>query len=112
EDWRLFSDWTDDIKKFFEAGVADDAPVIEAAWNELDAYLEDLIVRRRACLTDDLISDLIRAEDDGDRLTHDELLMLCATLLGAGTDTTRHQLAAAVQTLCTHPAQWAMVAHH
>jgi len=112
EDWRLFSDWTDDIKKFFEAGVADDAPVIEAAWNELDAYLEDLIVRRRACLTDDLISDLIRAEDDGDRLTHDELLMLCATLLGAGTDTTRHQLAAAVQTLCTHPAQWAMVARH
>lgn len=112
EDWPLFSDWTDDIKKFLEAGVADDAPLIEAAWNELDAYLEDLIDRRRSSLTDDLISDLIRAEEDGDRLTHDEMLMLCATLLGAGTDTTRHQLAAAVQTLCAHPAQWAMVARH
>lgn len=101
-DWQLFSDWTDDIKKLFEATVAQDAPRILNAWNELDAYLEDLIALRRRCLNDDLISDLIRAEDDGDRLTHDELLMLCATLLGAGTDTTRNQLAAAVQTLAAH----------
>ncbi len=47
-------------------------------------------------LTDDLISDLIRAEEDGDRLSHRELLMLASTLLIAGTDTTRNQLAAAV----------------
>jgi cytochrome P450 len=112
EDWQLFSEWTDDIKKFLEANVANDAPVILAAWDELDAYLEDLIARRRASLTDDLISDLIRAEDDGDRLTHDELLMLCATLLGAGTDTTRNQLAAAVQVLCAHPDQWALLGRH
>jgi cytochrome P450 len=112
EDWQLFSDWTEDIKKLFETNVVSDAPVILAAWNELDAYLEKLIARRRASLTDDLISDLIRAEDDGDRLTHDELLMLCATLLGAGTDTTRNQLAAAVQVLAAHPAQWATVARH
>jgi cytochrome P450 len=112
EDWQLFSDWTDDIKKLFESNVANDAPVILAAWDELDAYLEDLIARRRLSLTDDLISDLIRAEDDGDRLTHDELLMLCATLLGAGTDTTRNQLAAAVQALAAYPDQWALVAQH
>lgn len=108
-DWQLFSDWTDDIKKLFEPTVAEDAPRILSAWTELDAYLEDLIAARRKSLTDDLISDLIRAEDDGDRLSHDELLMLCATLLGAGTDTTRNQLAAAVQTLAAHPDQWAMV---
>ncbi|OBK16409.1 cytochrome P450 [Mycobacterium asiaticum] len=110
KDWQLFSDWTDDIKKLFEPSVAEDAPAILAAWRELDAYLEDLIACRRASLTDDLISDLIRAEDDGDRLTHDELLMLCATLLGAGTDTTRNQLAAAVQTLAAYPQQWAALA--
>jgi cytochrome P450 len=112
EDWPLFSDWTEDIKKLFETDVANDTPTILAAWNELDAYLEKLIARRRASLTDDLISDLIRAEDDGDRLTHDELLMLCATLLGAGTDTTRNQLAAAVQVLAGNPPQWAIVARH
>jgi len=115
KDWQLFSDWTDDIKKLFESTVSHDAPAILAAWTELDTYLEDLIIRRRASLGDDLISDLIRAEDPshpGDRLTHDELLMLCATLLGAGTDTTRNQLAAAVQVLAAHPDQWALVARH
>jgi cytochrome P450 len=90
----LFSNWTDDIKKLFDWNVANDGPAIVAAWNQLDAYLEDMIARRRRTLSDDLISDLIRAEDDGDRLTHEELLMLAATLLGAGTDTTRNQLAA------------------
>jgi cytochrome P450 len=112
EDWQLFCDWTDDIKKIFDWNVANDGPAILAAWDQLDAYLEDLVARRRASLTDDLISDLIRSEDDGDRLTHDEVLMLCATLLGAGTDTTRNQLAAAVQVLSAHPDQWALLAEH
>jgi cytochrome P450 len=115
EDWQLFSDWTDDIKKLFDWNVANDGPAILAAWDQLDAYLENLVARRRASLTDDLISDLIRGEDPsfpGDRLTHDEVLMLCATLLGAGTDTTRNQLAAAVQVLSAHPDQWALLAEH
>jgi cytochrome P450 len=111
-DWQLFSDWVDDIKKIFEWNIAEDEPLILAAWNELDAYLEILINHRRESLADDLISDLIRAEDDGDRLTHEELIMLCGTLLGAGTDTTRNQLAAAVGALCDHPDQWALLAKH
>jgi cytochrome P450 len=112
KDWQLFSDWVNDIKKIFEWNIAEDEPLILAAWTELDAYLEDLIDRRRENLTDDLISDLIRAEEDSDRLTHDELVMLCGTLLGAGTDTTRNQLAAAVDVLCAHPDQWALIARH
>jgi cytochrome P450 len=59
--------------------------------------------------TDDLISDLIRAEDDGDRLSHHELVMLAGTLLAAGTDTTRNQLAAAVYFLHDHPDRWALL---
>ncbi|MGH3632829.1 MAG: cytochrome P450 [Mycobacterium sp.] len=112
QDWQLFSGWVDDIKKLFDWNVANDGPAIVAAWDQLDAYLEDMIARRRQTLTDDLISDLIRAEDDGDHLTHDELLMLSATLLGAGTDTTRNQLAAAAQALCDHPDQWALLGKH
>jgi hypothetical protein len=42
-------------------------------------------------LTDDLVSELIRGEDDGEKLDHDELLSLAVALLGTGTDTTRHQ---------------------
>lgn len=112
EDWHLFSDWTDDIKRIFDWNVAEDGPAILAAWDQLDAYLEELIARRRAALADDLISELIRSEDHGDRLTHHELLMLCATLLGAGTATTRNQLAAAVQVLADHPDQWDLLARH
>jgi cytochrome P450 len=109
DDWQLFSDWTADIKKIFDWNLAADQPSILDAWQALDDYLEDMIARRRHTLTDDLISELIRAEDDGDRLDHDELLALAVALLGAGTDTTRHQLAAAVGLLCDHPDQWTLL---
>jgi cytochrome P450 len=112
QDWQLFSDWADDIFKVLTWNVANDAPVIMAAFDELDAYIEDMVAQRRHNLTDDLISELIRAEDDGDRLTADELLMLAEALLMAGTDTTRNQLAAAVQDLCDHPKQWALLGEH
>ena len=112
KDWQLFSDWTDDIFKLFSWNVAHDAPVILAAREALDAYLDDMIAHRRHALTDDLISELIRAEDNGDRLTADELRMLAGGLLTAGTDTTRNQLAAAVQVLCDHPDQWALLGRH
>jgi cytochrome P450 len=112
KDWGLFSDWADDFFKAFEWNVAEDTPEILRAWEALDAYLDHMIAERRHHLTDDLISVLIRAEDDGDRLTHDELLMLAGNLLLAGIDTTRNQLAASVQVLCDHPDQWALLAEH
>jgi cytochrome P450 len=112
EDWQLFSDWADDIFKIFHWNVANDAPVIMAAYAGLDAYFDEMIEQRRHNLTDDLMSDLIRAEEDGDRLTSYELRMLGEVLLMAGTDTTRNQLAAAVQVLSDHPKQWALLAEH
>ena len=112
EDWELFSDWTVDIFKIFAWNVAEDTPDILRAWEAFDAYVDDMIADRRHHLTDDLISELIRAEDDGDRLTRDELLMLAGGLLMAGTDTTRNQVAASVQVLCDHPDQWALLAEH
>jgi cytochrome P450 len=112
EDWYLFSRWADDISKAFGTNVASEESAIVAAWEQLDAYVEDLIAHRRQSLTDDLISELIRAEIDGERLTHEELVNLVAILLNAGTDTTRNQLAAAVQVLCDHQDQWALLADH
>jgi cytochrome P450 len=112
EDWELFSDWSDDIFKVFDWNVGEHERAILAAWDELDAYIDVMVAKRREKLTDDLVSDLIRAEDDGDRLNADELRMLVAGLLMAGTDTTRNQLAASVQVLCDHPDQWALLAQH
>ncbi|OBI66870.1 cytochrome P450 [Mycobacterium sp. E796] len=112
EDWQLFSDWTDDVFKAFSWEVAAHERTILAAWQDLDAYIDDMVAQRRHRLTDDLISELIRAEDDGDRLSADELRMLAAGLLVAGTDTTRNQLAASVQALCEHPDQWELLAQN
>lgn len=111
EDWKLFSDWTADVFKAFSFGTDLEAetPTVLRAWAELDAYVDEMIERRRGALTDDLVSELIRAEDDGDRLSQDELRTLAASLLMAGTDTTRNQLAASVQVLCDHPEQWAVL---
>jgi cytochrome P450 len=111
-DWQLFSDWSTDIKKIFDWNLPADEACILSAWQAQDNYLEDIAARRRKALTDDLISELIRAEDDGERLAHDELLSLAAALLGAGTDTTRHQLAAALDLFCDHPDQWALLGDH
>jgi cytochrome P450 len=112
DDWKLFSDWTDDIMKTFSWTAAQEEANILRSWAALDAYLDGMIAARRETLTDDLLSDLIRAEDDGDRLTHDELLMLASGLLMAGTDTTRNQVAAAIYTLCDHPDQWKLLAEN
>ncbi|WP_055403123.1 MULTISPECIES: cytochrome P450 [unclassified Mycobacterium] len=111
-DWKLFSEWTDDIFKVFSWDVAAHQRSILAAWDELDAYIDGMVAQRRHNLTDDLISDLIRAEDDGDHLTADELRMLVAGLLMAGTDTTRNQLAASVHALCDRPDEWTLLAEH
>ena len=112
EDWELFSDWTDDIFKVFAWNVAAHERVILAAWEKLDAYIDGMVANRRQTLTDDLVSELIRAEDDGDHLSADDLRMLVSGLLLAGTDTTRNQVAASVHVLCDHPDQWALLARH
>lgn len=112
EDWQFFSDCIDGITKLFAWNVVNDAPEIEKAWDALDAYIDAMVTERRAAPADDLISDLIQAEDHGDRLTHDELLMLATNLLSAATHSMRNQLAAAVQVLCDHPDQWTLLAQH
>lgn len=114
EDWQRFSAWVDDIFKAFSFNpdLADEEPGIMRAWSELDDYVDDMVARRRNDLTEDLLSGLIRAEDQGDRLNGDELRMLAAGLLMAGTDTTRNQLAASVDVLIDHPDQWAVLHDH
>ncbi len=114
EDWEQFSLWADDIFTAFsldiEAGV--DETLVMHAWSELDDYVDEMVARRRHAPTDDLLSDLIRAEDEGDRLNAAELRMLAGGLLLAGTDTTRNQVAASVDVLVDHPDQWALLAEH
>jgi cytochrome P450 len=113
EDWQQFASWADEIFTAFTLnpeGIDQDR--VMRAWGELDEYVDRMVAHRRQSLTGDLLSDLIRAEDDGDRLNADELRMLAAGLLLAGTDTTRNQVAASIDVLCDHPDQWALLAEH
>jgi cytochrome P450 len=110
EDWQQFSLWTDQIFKAFSFPfTVAEVPEVMRAWGELDDYVDAMVARRRRTVTDDLLSDLIRAEHDGDRLNAEELRMLAAALLLAGTDTTRNQVAASIDVLCDHPDQWGLL---
>jgi cytochrome P450 len=114
EDWQRFSRWADEVFKAFTftGDLTELQPSVMRAWGELDDYVDNMVAHRRHSLTDDLLSDLIRAEDDGDRLSPAELSMLAGGLLLAGTDTTRNQVAASVQVLCEHPEQWELLSEH
>jgi cytochrome P450 len=112
QDSQLFSAWADEFFKTFTWNVAEYEPEILKAWGELDDYVDAMVADRRTSPTDDLITELIRAEDDGDHLNMDELRMLAGGILMAGTDTTRNQVAAAVDALCDHPDQWQLLADH
>jgi cytochrome P450 len=108
-DLPLFSRWANDILKIFNFNLANDLAVIMAARNELDAYVEGLIAQRRDDPGPDLLTELIAAEEEGDRLSHGELVMMAEAVLVAGTDTTRNQLAMAMHLFCGYPEQWQML---
>jgi cytochrome P450 len=109
-DWKLFSAWATDIFRIFNNDLVVDADRIKAASAELDEYVRRLIEQRRAEPCDDLLSAMIAAEEAGDRLSSDELVMMAEAVLMAGTDTTRNQLACAVALFTTAPDQWALLA--
>ena len=110
EDWKLFSAWATDIFRLFNGDVANELPLIQAASDELDQYVRNMIEERRSSPADDLLSAMIAAEEQGDRLSTDELVMLSEAVLMAGTDTTRNQLACTVALLTDHPDVWSRLA--
>ena len=75
-----------------------------AAWRFRETALE-LVAARREDPRDDLMTALVRAEVDGDRLNDDEIASFFGLLAVAGTDTTRQSLAHAVIALSEHPDQ-------
>jgi cytochrome P450 len=110
EDWKLFSHWATNIFRIFNGDIANDRAAIETAMDELDAYVMAMVEERRSRPADDLLSHMIAVEEEGDRLSTPELVMMTEAVLMAGTDTTRNQLACSVALLVQHPEQWARLA--
>jgi cytochrome P450 len=110
EDWKQFSLWATDVLRIFNGNLAEDLPTIARAQDELDEYTRDLIAARRSRPAEDLLTDLIAAEEEGDRLSTSELVMMVEAVIVGGTDTTRNQLGCAVALFAEHPEQWALLA--
>jgi cytochrome P450 len=109
-DWQRFSRWAGDILEVFSFDINDKIDRIVTAQDELGEYTEQLIADRRSRPSDDLLTDLIAAEEAGDRLTTAELVMMVNAVIVAGTDTTRNQLGCALALFAEHPQQWALLA--
>ncbi|EEE39204.1 cytochrome p450 107b1 (p450cviib1) [Rhodobacteraceae bacterium KLH11] len=75
------------------------------ATQEFTAFLTDYIEKRRNNPRDDLITRLIAAEEDGDKLSRDELITTCILLLNAGHEATVHAIGNGVKTILTTATQ-------
>ena len=80
----------------------------EALWTLTD-FATQLAVHREQNPGDDLMSALVQAEVDGERLTHAEIAAFFVLLSVAGNDTTRHTTSHAMRALSLNPDQRALL---
>ncbi|WP_209441126.1 cytochrome P450 [Streptomyces aureus] len=100
--------WSADICGMYELNPSEDvAHKAVRASVEFTEYLRGLIEARRKEPGDDLISGLIAAHDEGDRLTEQEMISTCVLLLNAGHEATVNATVTGWWTLFRHPEQLA-----
>ncbi|OLR92336.1 cytochrome P450 [Actinokineospora bangkokensis] len=105
EDRVDFRHWSDAFLSTTKYSVAE---VVECV-AKLREYMAGLIAQRRSAARDDLLSALVVARDEEDRLTEDEMLSLAEALLVAGHETTASQIPNFFYALFTHPDQLALL---
>jgi len=99
--------WTMDLTRGIDIGP--NRAVLERATqstHELVDYLRTIVAKRRKDRKEDLISALIACEEDGDKLSEDEMLSMCVLLLGAGHETTINLIGNGTYALLQNPDQW------
>src|SRR5947209_1176124 len=95
--------WSNLIQRQFASNLLEERAEIEEACAEFYAYADELLEHRRRTPSDDLISSLLAAEQDGDRLSDVECVdLLLNVLIGRG-DRTQSQVAQAVHLVALHP---------
>jgi cytochrome P450 len=97
-----FHRWSDAM---IEAGGGNVSPEIAVVVGELMQYVIGVATDRRKSPQDDLISLLVEAEIEGERLSDPEVGMFCLTLLVAGNETTRNLVSGGASLLMRHPEQ-------
>jgi cytochrome P450 len=111
EDAPRLHHWSNLIQRQFDpTALMTERAAIEQAVDEFFAWAGELLERRRTTPGEDLISTLLAAEAEGDRLSDVECLHLVLNVLVGGVDTTQSQLAQALRLFALHPEQWVMLA--
>ncbi|HZI37172.1 MAG TPA: cytochrome P450, partial [Acidimicrobiia bacterium] len=110
EDRAQFLEWGKTLALTISYSVAEHIAAIDAARAGLYAATDWLCASRRLRPGDDLISRLVAAADQGDRLTIQELRSMVFGLVLGGQDSTRNQLGLAMILFARHPEQWALMA--
>ncbi len=109
EDRDRFRQWSDDSTAAVGNLPSNLSPEVlrksVEGMRALQEYFRDIIARRRAEPRDDLISGLIKAQEEGDRLSDQELLANCVLLLNAGHETTTNLIGNGTYALLRHPDQ-------
>jgi len=107
---RDLLDWSHRIVKMYEFDVPEENAV---AANEAAAafteYVRGLIDERRAQPRDDMVTALVEARVDGERLTDDQIVSTVIVLLNAGHEASVNTLGNGMLAFARHPAQWGRV---
>jgi len=111
QDAPRLHDWSTWVQRQFDIRALGAEPErIERATEELYDYVERLLELRRREPSDDLISTLLAAEEEGEKLSHDECINLVLNVIAGGVDTTQAQLSHALRLFAEYPAQWDLIA--
>jgi cytochrome P450 family 142 subfamily A polypeptide 1 len=103
--------WSDDMLKGLSTeATPEQREATGNAYVEYTLYAAEVIAARRAEPTDDLMSILVHAEVDGDRLTDDDIIQEALLILIGGDETTRHVISGGVHQLLLHRDQWERLA--
>ncbi len=108
-DDALLARWSASLQAVFDMDMTARRAEIEAAYEEVRDYVLELVDKRRLQPGEDLLSALVHHEQDGDRLSDDEIVTLAASVIAGGTDTTESQLAHGLRLFADHPEQWEML---
>jgi cytochrome P450 len=105
-----FARWGDSLTFVLSLELGAHIAEVEQAVERLHEYIDGLIADRRRAPRDDLVTSLVEASEDGDRLSPLELFSMIGGILFAGYDTTRNQLGMAMAKFCERPDQWKLLA--
>jgi len=111
QDSAQLSQWSTAIFPAFTGTLSEtELAGVEHAGAGMRAWAADLVADRRRAPTEDLVTKLIDAEIDGERLDDDDIVALVTGFVFAGTETTKRQLTELVSVFAEEPASWDRVA--